>query len=239
MGKFEVPRHAVEQSGQEVPAHTGDSSTSREETGFSVPDRAIHDLGRIAGEASDAAELLVGAEEEAKAGPESGAPESPADEWTRGRNQSLAGRNFSFYGGETADIFSELKPRHRKKVISLTNKLIELYADRGVTKQTVGLLKDNDIARYFRLNPGTAVMGEAYDEFYIVCMGKPLENRRLGGKQESEIASIRHHGRKVRVHNFMDMEIGRAFGGPKRLVPRLNDNEWLPTILAVTRMEPW
>ncbi len=241
MGEFEVPRRAVEQSGPVIPAQTGDTSTDHKDVNFSVPDRAVHDLGRTAGETSDAAKLLVSAEEEAAAAP--APPETAIDQWTRERNQELAKRNFSFYSGETAAIFDELSPRQQKKVTSLADKLIELYSDRGVNEQAVGLVKDNDIMRHFRKHPGGAVMGEAYDEFYIVCMGKPLENLRLADKLESESDFIRYRGRKFPIRNFLDMEpcetFGGPFGSPRKAVPRLNDNEWLPALLAITKLETW
>lgn len=230
--EFKVPREVIEQMGSPAPGQEANEGLTASH--FTIPDQAVRDLGKIAGDASDADQLLADTPPQDDAPP----PTPPQDEWITERNRRLASRNFSFVGGETSALFEELKPRHQNKVRDLARKLIEQYASRGVTAHAIGLTKDNDVQRYLRRHGG-AVMGDAYDEYYLVCMGMPLENRSAGSKRESDRTYVRRRGIKYAVRNFMDMEVGRDFAFPRNMIPRLDDNEWLPAILAVEVIEKW
>jgi hypothetical protein len=236
MERFSIPKRAVDQIRQEAPS--GDCPAERAPSEFTVPDQVISDIGKIAGDTTDANELL----REANLDEQALEPE-PTEEPEVEEERSRASRDFSFTGGETSHMFDNLSRRRKKRAINLRAKLVEKYGSRGVNGLSVGLLCVNGIERSLRTNGAVMFAGDKqdYDEYYLVHMGTPLSNNRSqDGALEYRSSYIRYRGLKrpvvdfkispVRDYTLLGQRMGGSLSYWLDALPKPADDEWSPTV---------
>lgn len=203
---------------------------------FQPPENVMRELGKTAGNTSDAAALL----------------ESQTNQPVRPRLREKAKQtavtkegvkknvDLSFRTGMTRPFFEELDNQDQKKVLYLSDKMIEMYGDRGVSQKSLGVLW---------------ACGEKLSSYYLVHLGEPLENLMDSyGSQESTKAFIRYRFKNCAVRDmdkdmitpyFMDfnprapkdfqylyprIEGSIPYDDYSKVLPNAAPKQWVPSI---------
>lgn len=234
MSKFKVPKEAL-------PTST-DIATDQEEGAvpaffdippFQPPENVARELGKTAGNTSDAEEILSDKPE----------PEIPpaSTEIASVDNQEYqrARRNFSFTSGETSFVFDRMPRRKKQKALKLREKLIERFDDANVNDRSIALFGMNTIDEKLFTDGGAIMYAgsrKTYDQYYLAHISHALKDRRIDGHPESEDSSILYRGLPQQVFNLKGSRLDNfmLLGGRTiywiNMVPHVNDDEWLPTV---------